>query len=83
MSNLYLIEQSINTSYGSYDAAVVAAETAKQAANIHPIGTDLKGNRHGTWVRSADEVKVTLLGTATSGITTGVICASRRTEIDF
>lgn len=81
--NLYLIGQSVNTSYGSYDAAVVAAETAKQAANMHPIGTELQGNRHGTWARNADDVKVTLLGTATSSIAAGVICASRRTETDF
>lgn len=81
--NIYLIEQGINTSYGSYDAAVVAAETAKQAANIHPIGTELQGNRHDTWACSVDDVKVTLLGTAASGVTAGVIIASRRTEIDF
>jgi hypothetical protein len=34
--NLYLISQSINTGYDTYDSAVVAAESEHDAIRIHP-----------------------------------------------
>lgn len=34
--NLYLISQDINSGYDTYDSAVVAAESEKDAREIHP-----------------------------------------------
>lgn len=34
--NLYLISQTANNGYDSYDSAVVAAKSAKDARKIHP-----------------------------------------------
>ena len=36
--NLYLISQTINDDYDSWDSAVVAAESAGAAREIHPDG---------------------------------------------
>lgn len=38
--NLYLISQTQNQTYGTYDSAVVAAESENHARAIHPIGSD-------------------------------------------
>ena len=35
--NLYLISQSVNNEYDTYDSAVVAAESEEDATKIHPI----------------------------------------------
>lgn len=68
--NLYLISQDENTGYDTYDSAVVAAETAEDAAKIHPDGS------FGSWAKRPENVKVKLIGTATEGTPEGVICAS-------
>ena len=34
--NIYLISQSVNNDYDTFDSAVVAAETEKDAREIHP-----------------------------------------------
>jgi hypothetical protein len=70
--NLYIISQSINTGYDTYDSAVVAAESENDAVLIHPSADypDL-----GTWA-SIGNVSVKLIGTATEGTGRGVICAS-------
>jgi hypothetical protein len=34
--NLYLLTQTVNNNYDTFDSAVVAAETEKEALRIHP-----------------------------------------------
>lgn len=70
--NLYLISQTENEDYDTYDSAVVAAETPEDAARIHPDGS----GSFGTWARCPENVTVKLIGTATEGTPAGVICAS-------
>ena len=57
---LYLISQDINNDYDTYDSAVVAAKSIKDAQNISPSG-DFK---YSNWVKSheKEKVKVKYLG---------------------
>lgn len=89
---LYLISQSINNSYDTYDSAVVAARNEIEAARIHPGDYSYKAENniwgfgtggnfyaqtsHGTWVTHPEQVDVKLIGTASRGTKAGIICAS-------
>lgn len=75
---LWLISQSANNGYDTYDSAVVAAESEDAARMTHPSnqeGWDGKRERYGTW-SSADQVKVEFIGEAKPDTKPGVICAS-------
>ena len=74
--NLYLICQTENNNYDTYDSAVVAAENPLSAQATHPGGynEDFNG-RNGSWCCAVD-VAVTLLGKAKAGTKAGVILAS-------
>ena len=77
MMNLYLISQTENEGYDTYDSAVVCAETEEQAQMIHPNVRDWDGvaARWGTWC-DTKHVKVQLIGEAVPGFSHEVICAS-------
>ena len=80
--NLYRISQTINRGYDTFDSAIVAANSEKEAQAIHPRGSwgDEFPNRpweeDGTWTRRPDQVEVVLIGTAAEGIQPGVVLAS-------
>lgn len=82
--NLYLISQSVNTDYDTYDAAIVAAPDAATARRLDPangelIPDDREGARnwHGTYAWCKPEkVSVELIGKARPGTKQGVILAS-------
>ena len=64
--NLYLISQSVNNGYDTYDSAVVCAESEEEARSIHPNGDlDWNGGNgpYGTWCNK-DSVSVQLIGSA-------------------
>jgi len=69
--NLYLISQSANYGYDTYDSAVVAAWNAEEAQNIDLDGY---GSGSGSWT-APKNVMVTLIGIAEPGVS-GIICAS-------
>jgi hypothetical protein len=69
---LYLLTQTVNNDYDTYDSCVVAAENADDAQVMHPRYPD--GDAH-TWA-SSKKVAVKLLGEALDGTEQGVICAS-------
>lgn len=80
--NLYLIHQSTNGGYDTYDSAVVCAETKLKARKINPSGCAKKD-----WYKSEDpydnytwsdlkDVKADLIGKAKEGMKEGVVCAS-------
>ena len=77
--NLYLISQDANENYDTYDSAIVAARTKKEARMIHPnknkTDWDGKFKRYDTWASSID-VGVELIGVAKKGSTKGVVLAS-------
>lgn len=85
--NLYLISQTNNDDWDTYDSAVVAATSEEEAQLIHPSG-DEKKNLPGKpdedgdyykwrdWTPRHEEVSVKLIGKAAKGIDAGVICSS-------
>ena len=74
--NLYLISQTENEGYETYDSAVVCAETEAEAQRIHPqYGEKWDGKANG-WC-DAKQVKGRLIGIAAPWLESGkVICAS-------
>lgn len=73
--NIYLISQTINYGYDTYDSAVVCAESEEAAQNIHPRPTVPEEAWALEWCDPA-EVTVRYLGIAAQHIPKGVICAS-------
>lgn len=82
---LWLISQTINNDYDTYDSAVVRAETAEQAQKIHPdeknegSPPDYKwwegDTSWNSWAYTLNDVKVVELGLSLDS-TPGVVCAS-------
>lgn len=79
---LWLLEQEVNCDWDTFDRAVVVAETAQAATEIHPWGYRWGpqgwGENFGTreWCTPA-QVKVTCVGDAAPGLKEGqVICYS-------
>jgi hypothetical protein len=77
---LWLISQSVNTGYDTYDGAVVAAETEEAARLTHPStypdsGWPKRLDPYPVWSLLQD-VTVELIGEALDGTKPGVICAS-------
>ena len=60
--NLYLIYQDINTGYDTFRSAVVVANSAKEAQNIHPDGRSGSYDRYDSWVSRPDLVEVIYFG---------------------
>lgn len=74
--NLYLLKQTANTGYDTYDSYVVCAETVHDARMVTPALASF-GERFPTWADKPEEVDVTYLGEADPSIEAGtVICAS-------
>ena len=75
---LFLISQTTNDCYDTYDSAVVAASDAEAARKIHPNGETICdwSDYSSSWVCSPDEVIVKYIGEAAEEIQQGVICAS-------
>ncbi len=70
--NLYLISQTDNIDYDTYDSAVVAAPDEESAKRIPPT----EDSWDSSWAKSPDSVKVKLIGAASPDIEQGVILAS-------
>jgi len=75
--NLYLVSQTSNSSYDTYDSFVVACNSEDEARHTHPEGYEVKDEQEYRWCdwTYADEVIVKLIGVASKGLQ-GVICAS-------
>lgn len=75
---LFLISQTENDNYDTYDSAVVCAASADMARAIHPDGKTPphEGRGVGTWAHSLGAVTVTAIGVASDDIKAGVVCAS-------
>lgn len=71
---LYLISQTENDGYDTYDSAVVAAETEEAARQISPSGEF--GAQFGSWCKTPAAVTVKCIGDAVDGTEAGVVLAS-------
>ncbi len=68
---LYLISQSANSGYDTFDSAVVVAPDEETARNISPDTWN-----GGAWCKRPDQVTVAHIGEAAEGTKQGVILAS-------
>ena len=73
--NLYLISQTVNQDYDTYDSAVVCAESELDARLIHPDGPGERFEWEYMWA-PVDKVEVKFLGTADPSVEAGVVLAS-------
>ena len=78
---LFKIYQNINTGYDTFRSAVVVANSAEEAQNIHPGGGSGDFDMYESWVSRPSLVKVMYLGEVVgepdSDIYPGaIICAS-------
>lgn len=75
--NIYLISQTVNDDYDTYDSAVVCAESSDAARLIHPhpTGCSVENYDSGDWAYPAD-VSVKCIGVAKLDTPEGVICSS-------
>ena len=62
LMKLFRLHQNINTSYDTYDSAVVVADSAEEAQKIHPCGGSSDFDMYDTWVVRPGLVKVMYLG---------------------
>ena len=74
--NLYLISQSKNSGYDTFDSAVVCAKDEEGARNTLPDERLNNGDLGDEWVSDLSQVEVKYIGEAGKGIKEGVICAS-------
>lgn len=79
--NLYLISQTENTGYDTYNAAVVAAPDEVAARRIHPSKyyqdwLEKGWGRYDSWATDPANVEVKFLGEAEPDIKQGVVLAS-------
>jgi hypothetical protein len=73
--NLYLISQTENNTWDTFDSAVVCAPDEETARNIIPGGGKW-GAIWSSWASCPEKVTVKHLGKADQEIKSGVVCAS-------
>lgn len=75
---LYLLSQSENADYDTYDSVVVAAENEEKARLIRPDNAEWDNleSRDDGWATKIENVEVEYLGEAKEGTEEGVIIAS-------
>ena len=79
--NIYLISQSVNNGWDTYDSAVVVAKSPADAQTIHPSGrpepTRIEDSDDSMTAWCAQyEVKIEEIGVIFEGQERGVVCAS-------
>jgi hypothetical protein len=75
---LFLIEQSENSDYETYDAAVVIAENEEEARNMNPATGEKMTKQEWAdsfWCFSSQNVRVTYLGESVDN-KKGLVCTS-------
>ncbi len=77
---LFLISQDYNQGYDTYDSAVVCAQSAKIAQQMHPSNgaliTKEEWTKQRSWCSSPNQVKVIYIGKAKRGMKQGLISSS-------
>jgi hypothetical protein len=73
--NLYLISQTENNGYDTYDSAVVCAPDMETARNIIP-GGGFWSDTWSEWASCPENVTVKYLGVASEEIKQGIVCSS-------
>jgi hypothetical protein len=89
--NLYLVSQTVNNNWDTYDAMIVAAESDEDAKNIFPndyVGSSCSWDADGqllyngrpskmsSWAQNRHDVQVRKIGIADENTPRGVVLAS-------
>ena len=76
--NIYHVRRTDSGGYDAFSGFVCIAADATAAAHTNPWGhgPDVPDRDDRAWVRSLDDLVVTLLGPALPGSTARVVCAS-------
>ena len=77
--NLYLISQTENVGWDTYDSAVVCAPDRETAQNMNPSNGEWmtwESDPFNTWATAPEHVSVQFLGAADDEVPFGVVCAS-------
>jgi hypothetical protein len=78
---LFLISQTQNAAYDTYDAAVVAAPDENAAKHMYPYNGEIMTPEtwkqgYSDWCNDPSHVSVRFLGEASCYVEQGVVCAS-------
>ena len=73
---LYLLSQTDNGEYDTYDSCLVCAENEADARTIAPDGKIFKEGKWGNWALKASAINCEEIGTANDKQKRGVIIAS-------
>ena len=74
---LYLLKQTDNNDYDTYDSCLVCAENEADAITINPNGNEFKeSDTWGGWALSRDSITCSEIGEANDKQERGVIIAS-------
>lgn len=76
MMKLYLISQTENSGYDTYDSAVVAAVDEDAARSTLPSEYEKWNDVMSAWCKSPSDVTVEYIGEAKEETKAGVVCAS-------
>lgn len=74
---LFLLTQTDNNNYDTYDSCVVCAENEDEAKNITPCGEPFEpSDRFNPWARSLEGIICEYIGEASEGIKKGTVIIS-------
>ena len=73
---LFLLQQSVNNDYDTYDSCVVCAENEEDAKTITPRGNMFGLRDRSTWAYSLTDIECREIGIANPNEQRGVIIAS-------
>jgi hypothetical protein len=75
--NLYLISQTEEEGYDTYDSAVVCAASEDEARKLHPSGRNEQwGTAYSAWCAAPESVTVKQIGVAVEERPAGIVLAS-------
>lgn len=74
---LWLLKQTVNNDYETYDSCIVAAPDADTARMVRPDGCGWHEEHFWTaWMFKPEDITVRLIGTADPSVESGVVLAS-------
>ena len=76
---LYLVSQSVNNNYDTYDSFVICCHNEDEARQSHPSGRVLKPEDNFLlydWTNEPANINVKYLGEADPDLPAGIVCSS-------
>lgn len=73
---LYLVSQSVNNDYDTYDSFVICCNSEDEAKQSHPSGRIVGKLRFSDWPNEQESINVKYLGEADPDLPAGIVCSS-------